>query len=396
MGKQTCIGVDGVARKVKNMYIGIDGVARKIKKAYIGVNGVARLFWTSEIVSYHSVIKNVLQYRKARLAGISVGNYAVFAGGTAYYSVETGNGWETNESLTVDALDTNLTKVSGITPLSKKRADLVSGKVGNYAVFAAGYQGITGDTNVAAVDAYDSSLVKVQSIKSLTDSKMGRGMSVVEFENHVLFGGSYQSNSSDIVAYDKSLTQTQLTDLMSLGGGHGTATIGNYGLFVGCRNYSGTKKTNVNIYDTSLTKVSTSLALSQGASDLTGATIGDNCIFVNDVYACRMTSSLTLVYDIDTRTKISDNIYMSRNGGRGFTIGNEAIVSWIYDRWSSPKQMIFDVYDESLTHRAVTIEPGTNKANCAPAKFNGYMLLAGGNEQGNDDSNTSDVLVLTI
>ena len=42
------IGVDGVARKVKDAYIGVDGVARKIKKGYIGdANGIARVVYSS-------------------------------------------------------------------------------------------------------------------------------------------------------------------------------------------------------------------------------------------------------------------------------------------------------------------------------------------------------------
>ena len=45
MSKGAYIGIDGVARKVKDIYIGVDGVARKIKAGYIGVNGVARPCW---------------------------------------------------------------------------------------------------------------------------------------------------------------------------------------------------------------------------------------------------------------------------------------------------------------------------------------------------------------
>ena len=42
MAKKTYIGVNGVAKNVKNVYIGINGVAKKIKKMYVGVNGVAK------------------------------------------------------------------------------------------------------------------------------------------------------------------------------------------------------------------------------------------------------------------------------------------------------------------------------------------------------------------
>lgn len=45
MGKNIYIGVDHVARKVKQPYIGVDNVARKVKTGYIGVDNVARQFF---------------------------------------------------------------------------------------------------------------------------------------------------------------------------------------------------------------------------------------------------------------------------------------------------------------------------------------------------------------
>lgn len=47
MAKAQYVGVNGVARKVKQPYIGVDGVARKVKSGYVGVNGVARQFFSS-------------------------------------------------------------------------------------------------------------------------------------------------------------------------------------------------------------------------------------------------------------------------------------------------------------------------------------------------------------
>ena len=37
------IGVNNIAREIKNAYVGVNGQARKIKAIYVGVNGVARL-----------------------------------------------------------------------------------------------------------------------------------------------------------------------------------------------------------------------------------------------------------------------------------------------------------------------------------------------------------------
>lgn len=41
------IGINNLARKIKQIYIGVNGVARRIKKAYVGVNGVAKLAYNS-------------------------------------------------------------------------------------------------------------------------------------------------------------------------------------------------------------------------------------------------------------------------------------------------------------------------------------------------------------
>lgn len=49
MAKNIYIGVDNVARKVKQPYIGVDNVARKVKSGFIGVNNVARQFYQSGI-----------------------------------------------------------------------------------------------------------------------------------------------------------------------------------------------------------------------------------------------------------------------------------------------------------------------------------------------------------
>ena len=45
MTKAQYVGINGVARKVKQPYVGINGVARKIKTAYVGINGIARKYF---------------------------------------------------------------------------------------------------------------------------------------------------------------------------------------------------------------------------------------------------------------------------------------------------------------------------------------------------------------
>ena len=77
-----------------------------------------------------------LSVARSGLAGASVGNYALFAGG--YSSRDT-----------VDAYDTSLTR-STPTALSVERRNLAGASVGNYALFAGGEYGFYSNT----VDAY--------------------------------------------------------------------------------------------------------------------------------------------------------------------------------------------------------------------------------------------------
>jgi hypothetical protein len=83
-----------------------------------------------------------LSVARLGLAGASVGNYALFAGGS---------GSSPTYKDTVDAYDTSLTR-STPTALSVARGRLAGASVGNYALFAGGYDGSYYNT----VDAYTS------------------------------------------------------------------------------------------------------------------------------------------------------------------------------------------------------------------------------------------------
>ena len=47
MAKNQYIGVNNVARKVKQPYIGVNNIARKVKNGYVGVSNIARQFYSS-------------------------------------------------------------------------------------------------------------------------------------------------------------------------------------------------------------------------------------------------------------------------------------------------------------------------------------------------------------
>ena len=115
MAKKTYIGVNNVARQVKKVYIGVNGVARKVKKIYIGVANIARQVFGGGELSYYGKATSLSEAR-GYLAAASVGNYALFGGGSSS---------EVDQSSTVDAYNTSLTRTSP-TALSEARSDLAA------------------------------------------------------------------------------------------------------------------------------------------------------------------------------------------------------------------------------------------------------------------------------
>lgn len=63
MAKAHYVGVNGIARKVKQPYIGVGGVARKVKNGYVGVGGVARQFFGGGIEVGQSLFLKLGIYR---------------------------------------------------------------------------------------------------------------------------------------------------------------------------------------------------------------------------------------------------------------------------------------------------------------------------------------------
>ena len=104
MAKGIYLGIDSLSRKVKKMYLGIEGVARKVKKGYVGVNGLARLFFSGKYkVVRYGYIDNLSETRYG-IAGASVKDWAVFAGGQH---------GPNNQSDAIDYYDENYTHSSG-------------------------------------------------------------------------------------------------------------------------------------------------------------------------------------------------------------------------------------------------------------------------------------------
>ena len=127
MAKGAYVGVNNLARKVTKIYCGVNNVARKVKKGYVGVGGVARIFFSGEQkLEYYGAITPLSQGRHW-LAATTVGNYALFGGGSDSY----------NYYSNVDSYNSTLTKGTP-SSLSGTRTELAATTVGNYALFGGG------------------------------------------------------------------------------------------------------------------------------------------------------------------------------------------------------------------------------------------------------------------
>ena len=116
------------------------------------------------------------------LAGASVGDYALFAGGHI----------SSSRFYTVDAYSTSLTR-SIPTCLSAGRYSLAGASVGDYALFAGGN---TGSSGSSVVDAYNTSLTRSipTALSAARDDLAGASVG-----SYALFAGGLGSGTPDVV-----------------------------------------------------------------------------------------------------------------------------------------------------------------------------------------------------
>ena len=166
----------------------------------------------------------------------TVGNYAIFAGGFGYATNDSGE--SSTITAIVDAYDGNLVR-STVSELSQARNRFAATTVGNYALFGGGSPGLS-NQGYSTVDVYTDSLVKT----TASDLSQARCyLAATTVGGHALFGGGVcmdtsSSNIDDVYfstvdAYDKNLARSTPTEL-GVARSHITATtVGNYALFAG-------------------------------------------------------------------------------------------------------------------------------------------------------------------
>lgn len=356
MAKAVYVGVGSKARKMKKAYIGIGGKARKVKKMYIGdSSGKARLCYSAELEKVGMAA--ALSTARYDMRAATVGKYALFAGGY----IRTVFGYSVRSS--VDAYNTSLTK-STPTELSCERCGHAAASVGGYALFAGGASSRKGlgyyDNIVSSVDAYDASLTR--SAAHIMGSAVEIGG--VAAGNYALFAGgavsmpiSGDSVTSDVLAYDPSLTFTTAPWLSVARAKVKGASVGNYALFAGGR--ADGFCTTVDAYNASLTRT-TATALSSTENNSAAATVGNHAIFVGNTASAD-------IYDASlTKTSVAI-LSTARTGLAATTVGDYAIFSG---------GGVADFCDASLTRSSI----GTSMTgyDMGAATIGDYALFAGG------------------
>lgn len=270
--------------------------------------------YDSSLVHYYLV---GLSFAKLYVSGASVGNYALIGGG--------GVG---GLNSIVDAFDTSLTK-SNPTALSVARCNIGTGTVANqYALFAGGET-----TSVqSTVDAYSTSLARstpttLSEAREWFPTACHQGASVGDY---VIFGGGgtrtgYAYNPTDTVdAYNSSLTRSTPTSLSSIRTNGAAASTENYALFGGGWSSSSSNPTNiVEAYNSSLTR-STPTVLSVSRVNLGSISIGGYAIFAGGLSSSTYYGTVDIYDSTLTRSTLT-SLSESRSEVAGAITGNYAI-----------------------------------------------------------------------
>lgn len=365
----------------------LDGssIARKVRKAYISVNGIARLFFGGLTLKYKGTATPLYQARY-NLAGASVGDYVLFAGGNANKA----------DVSTVDSYNAELTRGTP-TALILNRSALASASIENCALFAGGMTNRDSTASYSsAVDSYDTGLTR-QSITGGLSVKRS-DLAGATIGNYALFAGGARSTTTDSAVVDyinSSLTRGTCASLTTEKGYLTGTTIGNYAIFAG-GSFWNTKAlaryycNDVDVYDSSLTK-QTITPLSVNRQNLRATTVGNYAIFAGggntDSYGSD--SKVVEAYDKSLTKTILEPMYLSRYYHSAVTLGDYAIFAFghtdVYDDTTA------DVYDSSLTHTTIACT-STPRGSLAGAVIGNYALFAGGSRY--SDHDTVDVFEL--
>ena len=261
--------------------------------------------YSTVVEAYDNVLvrstPTALSAARYKLAGASIGNYALFAGGD-YYMTDM-----------VDAYNDSLVK-SNPAALSVAREGIVSARVGNYVLFAGGWK--------TPVDAYNVSLVKTTPAGLSVAVKNSAAASV---GNYALFAGGYSTDSkyvATVETYNASLVKGTATALSVARGNLGGASVGNYALFAG--GWNGAYRKNVCAYNASLVKTNPA-ELSNGKYDMAGLGAEKYALFAGGYDDSGKYTAPTDAYDTALVKHVLSGLSVGRARLAGAIVSNYAV-----------------------------------------------------------------------
>ena len=340
--------------------------------AYTATDAICSV--TSVVISlspnlYGSTTMTTARYN---LGATTVGNYALFAGGT------TGS----TKSGEVFALNTSAT-ASYPTALSTPRSLLRGASIGNYALFAGGAN--SSDTAVNTVETYTNSLTR--SIATGLGYAAST-MAAASGDYYAFFaGGLNNSNSVDNVvnAYSSSLSLYNPMYLSESRTGLAAAMAGEYYVVAGGYNSSSSPSAVVDTYSKTLVK-STATSLSAARTGLASASNSQYAMFGGGAsgYSRRNTvdcynSSLTMT---------TKSLSAARSSLTATTLGEFVLFG------GGGSSSVVDAFDASLTRTVITNLSAARQLLAASAVGN-YAAFAGGYSSSAASSNVVDIYTLS-
>lgn len=357
--------------RITNIDVQIDvenkPIAQKIKKVYIGVGGVARPCFSGGELAYYGTITPV-SYVTRPSPSTTVGNYALVGwfGGPETYDKSLTKSWRQ------------------VGTAGEYRQGGAATTIGNYAIFSGGTNG-SDNYNLPVYYCNDALTFSYKT----TVYRKRQDLAATSTRNHAFFGGGRMATDDYegiVTTYDSSLTikfigdngVNQLTSREYLS----AATAGyQYALFGGGDTGNGTGSSYMQGYDDSLTKLNVSPLTSYHSQD---------CAITAGEYALFIGRNTTECYDKSLTQTILSPISQARYRMAGVYLDGYSIVAGGSTSGVSPCYNTVDVYDSSLTH-TVFEPLSEARTYPIGVSVGGYALFAGGKKESYTNVYTVDV-----
>ena len=342
---------------------------RKVIAGYIGVGNKARPFFGGKGLVYYGQI-TAFGAQRIQYASTSIGNYALFGGGTADYDYDAIRS-------NIEVYDASLNK--SYISLGTARYAIGAATAGNYAIFHGG--ALSSGTHSGYTDAYDNSLTRTFVTNSNNSYNYRDGATA---GNWALFPGESAEAFSGT-----SLTKTSFSNITYNPNHYGATSLGDYALFAGGVNEGNTYSTMVTFYNASLTKSSSgNNGISNTKQNLGAGTINNKLAFFGGGYTSGRSSTVD-VYNTSLTHLIADNLSVARDSIGVANIDNYILFAG--GETNGNTQAVVDVYTASLT-RSKTTDLSLHRGQCRGATVGNYAIIGGGwRHVGNSSEGTNRV-----